>query len=295
MRTRTCLFVPTILSLSATMAQQPGAGEAAPAAVFLQSLQLLTTESVYTRQPTSGDGSAADLAFAAIRDASFAPDGRLLEFVLEPPLGTPAGDAKRRLLPAKSVRWHAESKRWLLFEPALRWAELAEVTPDKATPADKEPVTSERPQARLATELLGAVPMAAPPDTARKALEASAQQPGALRLVWWFGPAQQQLAAAVVPHDGKHLVVPWAALRTHRGGEALSVRIDAPAAKLGEAPLSPTPDAAPDTALRQRSYQHFQTPVPAWDRPPTDTPDKDKAKDKGRPDGQCGPAKAGPR
>jgi hypothetical protein len=285
-------FAPAALLLTTVFAQSPTdpGRPAAPAGIHLQSLQMLTTDSVYTRQPTVGKdpkedpkavgaGSAAEQVLATIRDAEFDFDGTLVALVVEAPANA-GGDAKRRTLPAKSVHWDAQQKRWLAVEPNLKVAELSEYAPaaSKKTPA------STLMQPRMASELLGAKPAPATPAAGEVAVDASARKANP-RIVWWLSPANQQVVFATVPHDGKNLAVPWSVLRTRTGTDGLAVSIEAPPNVIADAPVSASPDDAPTAELRHQSYKHFNVAAPKWDRAPEPT-EKDKSKDKGKDKGK---------
>src|SRR6185503_4450626 len=130
-------FFPMALVLASVAAQTPGgAGEPAPRSeIALQSLQSLTTETVFQRQPLAatqeperdGGGTAAYQPFARIRDAQFTRDGRLVELHVETAGAADGQPPLRRVLPAKAVRWDEASKRWLTVEPNLAFAALDEV------------------------------------------------------------------------------------------------------------------------------------------------------------------------
>lgn len=288
MRTHPFCFVHAALLLSSAFAQTPGdpSRPAAPPEIHLQSLQLLTTESVYSRQPLaaerpkatgSGDvGTAAESVFAAIRDAEFDAEGRLLSLIVEAPTNAAANpDKTRRVLPATSVQWDGNTKRWLTADAQLAWASLGEFAP---AAGKKQPASTTMPP-RLASELLGAVMATTPAKAAEAAVEASQRKGNPPRIVWWLSPAHQQLAFAVVPHGNKHLPIPWSLLRTKTEGGALTVHLEAPPSVVAAAPTCTAAEEPPTAAVRQECYRHFGANVPKWDRA-HDRGDKEKDRNK---------------
>lgn len=260
--------VPPMLLLAAASAQEPSGVSRQPATneIELQSLQALVTETVFVRQPSSTNpggnasaGSAADVAFARIRDAEFGPDGRLASLIVDAPPNTKGADTKSHTLSASSVRWDAATRRWLTVETTLQ---LAELPAYDAMKDKKLPAANPKQRPALASELLrGEYGDAA---KAGGVAEATAKKAPPERIVWWFSPAAQQVAVAVVPVDGKHLLVPFAALRVE-GGEMPRVRIESTAGTDG-APACTNGDELPSKALRQQSYAHFGVTPPVWER-----------------------------
>jgi hypothetical protein len=284
--------VPPMLLLAAASAQEPSGASRQPANVNpsaagdteLQSLQTLVTETVYVRQPSSANpggaanaGSAADVAFARIRDAEFGPDGRLASLIVDNPPNAKGGDKVSHVLSASSVRFDAATRRWLTVETTLQLAELPayEGMKDKKTP-----VANPKGRPVLASELLRSE-ASTEPAKAGGVAEASGKKAPAARIVWWFAPGAQQVAVAVVPMDGKHLLVPFAALRID-GGEMPRVRIESTAGTDG-APACANADELPSKALRQQCYAHYGVTPPAWEKD-ADTKGKPKDKEKDKKD-----------
>lgn len=287
-----------VLLLAVASAQEPSGASRQPATpamptneVELQSVQTLVTETVYVRQPTSTNpggaantGSAADVAFARVRDAEFGPDGRLASLIVDAPPNAKGGDKVTHVLSASSVRWDNATRRWLTIETTLQ---LAELPPYEAMKDKKTPVANPKGRPVLASELLRSETGA---DTAKAGgvAEASGKKAPA-RIVWWFAPAAQQVAVAVLPMDGKHLLVPFAALRIE-GGEMPRVRLESTAGTDG-APACSNADELPSKALRQQSYAHYGVTPPAWERD-ADSKAKPKEKDKEKDKSTGGDGKA---
>jgi hypothetical protein len=280
-----------LLLVAGVLAQAPGEPRAStPPDTALQSLQLLTAESVYTRQPLAASpqnpptpapapapasgtqnpappqGTTADLPFAAIRDAEFDGDGRLLALIVAHVPKSGAADPTLRLLPAKSVRWDPASKRWLTVEPTLVWAELPEVSAPRKP--EKAPVAAIERRKHLASELLAATFGQAPtPAPAEPAVEVSTK-PTKARITWWLAPEHQQLAFAVVPYGDKSLPIPFALVRTNGSGDAVTVRVESAAGMLDHAPVTGSANEPPASAVRHRCYEYFGAAAPKWERPP---------------------------
>ncbi|MFY9344728.1 MAG: hypothetical protein WAT39_19710, partial [Planctomycetota bacterium] len=216
-----------------------------------------------------------DVAFAAIQDAGFDADGRLVSLVVAATGDAAKNDRTRRVLPAKAVKWDPGSRRWLTTEVTMTWAELTEFAP----PASKKQPAAAAGPVRWASELFAAT--IAPPNSkiAEPAIEASHGKDKPKPCVFWLAPEQQMLAFAVVPHGDKCLPIPWALVRSERAGDKLMLRVDANAAQLDDAPSCASATEPPSAELRQRCYSHFGAAVPKWDRT-HDKADKDKSKDK---------------
>ncbi len=251
----------TLLLTTLAAAQEPAQPMPTAKEPELQSLPALLIETIWTRQPTTNGGAAADTPFARVRDAEFTADGHLQHLIVTGPAGAKAPDGSMRVLAAGSVRWEPASRHWLVHEPTLQFAELPAHEPPRPDKDKKEPAITNRLTRVLASDLLRGEP--AEPIGKVPAVEASGRKVAA-RIVWWFVPAAQQLATATFPKDGKHHVVPWAALRLEGNAEAPRVRIDSTAA-LDGAPMCSNADDQPSSAVRQQSYAHFGVKPPAWD------------------------------
>jgi hypothetical protein len=262
-------FFPIALVLASVAAQTPGgAGEPAPRSeIALQSLQSLTIETVFQRQPLAatqepekdGGGTAAYQPFARIRDAQFTRDGRLVELHVETAGAADGQPPLRRVLPAKAVRWDEASKRWLTVEPNLAFAGL-----DEVGKPSKEPAVRKENQL-LASELMLASPgVSGNADEA--AVEASEAKTKKTAPVLWFVPAEQTIAFAVMPHGSKLVPVPWALVQIKEQGGRLQLLIDTNAARLDDAPTCKDASQQPSAELRQRCYQHYGVPAPKWER-----------------------------
>ncbi len=300
--TRTASTVAPALLLAAAIAAQAPETQpaetpraAAAADTELVSLHVLTGDTVYSRQPLQspptpapapapapappmpasdpqpqppqGQGTVADRPFAVVRDAQFAPDGRLVALLVDAPAGGER-DAAPRLLPAKSVQWDAATRRWLTAQPTLQLAELTAHDPGKGT---KSPAATLAGRIVLASELLTATWVAPRSGDAPAAVEASASKESAAndaapRIVWWFAPAHQQLAFAVVSHGGKFVPIPWSAVRTSSSAGKLEAKLDNPASASDLAPNLASAAEAPAADVRRRCYEHYGAPTPPWDR-----------------------------
>lgn len=258
------LLLPLLVPPLCALAQETKDVPPPAAPIELQSLQSIVVDTVHRRQPTAAaEATAHDTAFARIRDAEFASDGRLAAFLVAPPpdAKVPAGTLRR--LPANAVRWDQPTRRWLLSSATQQFEELATHEPAKDTDGAKLPAIA-TPTSRLASELLRSEPDDPAAELPAKALDET-RPTTAPRIVWWFAPTAQQLAVAVVPAVGKHVVVPWSALRLHGEPTAPKVRVEPPT-NLAKAPSCEHGDTMPAQALRQRSYEHFGVPTPTWDR-----------------------------
>ena len=264
-------FLPTALVLASVATQTPGgAGEPAPRAeIALQSLQSLTIETVFQRQPLTATpdpekngGTAAFQPFARILDARFARDGRLVEFHVENAGAADGQSPQRRVLPAKAVRWDQASKRWLTVEPNLAFAGLDEV--DKAT---TEPAVRKENQV-LASELMLASPGGLASARANEPGAADASEAKARRTapVLWFLPAEQAIAFAVMSHGSKLVPLPWSLVQIKEQSGGLQLLIDTDPARLDDAPICKDASQQPSAELRQRCYQHYGVPAPKWER-----------------------------
>ena len=265
-------FFPMALVLASVAAQTPGgAGEPAPRSeIALQSLQSLTTETVFQRQPLAatqeperdGGGTAAYQPFARIRDAQFTRDGRLVELHVENAGAADGQPPLRRVLPAKAVRWDEASKRWLTVEPNLAFAGL-----DEVGKPSKEPAVRKENQL-LASELMRAT--AGGPASGRAsepaAADASEAKTKKQAPVLWFVPAEQAIAFAVMPHGSKLVPLPWSLVQIKEHGESQQLLIDTDPARLDDAPTCKDASQQPSTELRQRCYQHYGVPAPQWER-----------------------------
>ena len=262
-------FFPMALVLASVAAQTPGgAGEPAPRSeIALQSLQSLTIETVFQRQPLAATqeperdsgGTAAYQPFARIRDAQFTRDGRLVELHVETAGAADGQPPLRRVMPAKAVRWDEASKRWLTVEPNLAFAGL-----DEVGKPSKEPAVRKENQL-LASELMLASPgVSGHADEA--AVEASEAKTKKQAPVLWFVPAEQAIAFAVMPHGSKLVPLPWSLVQIKEQGGRLQLLIDTNAARLDDAPTCKDASQQPSAELRQRCYQHYGVPAPKWER-----------------------------
>lgn len=278
-------LVPLLLTPIPAVGQEPKAAPKPTAAIELQSLQAMLTDTVYVRSATAADGgasaaggSAHDTAFARIRDAEFAADGRLIAFLVDAPPSAKVPASSPRTLTASSVRWDPSSRRWLTTSATMQWAELPESTMDAGKDVkDKQPASLVARSTRMASELLRCVPDAAATKAGKVAEASTSKDPKDVtavpRVVWWFAPGPQQLAAAVLPAQGTNVVVPWSALRVEGTVEAPRVHVE-PAASFDTAPKCTHADQVPDHALRLQAYTHFGVTPPVWDRAPGESPEK---------------------
>lgn len=269
-------LLPSTVLFGAAIGQGPTGNDAAAPRpeITLQSLQALTSETVYRRQPldpaqhehgtAAATGTAAFSPFARIRDARFERTGRLRELLVEAAETDPAASPGRRILPANALEWDAVAKRWRLVDPALAFHTLAEDRkPEPAAPRqDSDPL--------LASELVVAAVCGQPgADKAKpepEAAEASATKAAKPDAVLWLVPAQQSLWLAVVPSGSRHVPLPWSLLRVMGSGKELQLLIDVNPKLLEEAPACANSTEIPDGKLRQRCYAHFAVPCPSWDK-----------------------------
>ena len=262
-------FFPVALVLASVAAQTPGgAGEPAPRSeIALQSLQSLTIETVFQRQPLAatqepekdGGGTAAYQPFARIRDAQFTRDGRLVELHVETAGAADGQPPLRRVLPAKAVRWDEASKRWLTVEPNLAFAGL-----DEVSKPSKEPAVRKENQLLASELMLATAGGSGHADEA--AVEASEARTKKQAPVLWFVPAEQTIAFAVMPHGSKLVPLPWSLVQIKEQGGRLQLLIDTNAARLDDAPTCKDASQQPSAELRQRCYQHYGVPAPKWER-----------------------------
>ena len=262
-------FFPIALVLASVAAQTPGgAGEPAPRSeIALQSLQSLTIETVFQRQPLAatqepekdGGGTAAYQPFARIRDAQFTRDGRLVELHVETAGAADGQPPLRRVLPAKAVRWDEASKRWLTVEPNLAFAGL-----DEVGKPSKEPAVRKENQLLASELMLATAGGSGHADEA--AVEASEAKTKKQAPVLWFVPAEQTIAFAVMPHGSKLVPLPWSLVQIKEQGGRLQLLIDTNAARLDDAPTCKDASQQPSAELRQRCYQHYGVPAPKWER-----------------------------
>ena len=262
-------FFPVALVLASVAAQTPGgAGEPAPRSeIALQSLQSLTIETVFQRQPLAatqepekdGGGTAAYQPFARIRDAQFTRDGRLVELHVETAGAADGQPPLRRVLPAKAVRWDEASKRWLTVEPNLAFAGL-----DEVSKPSKEPAVRKENQLLASELMLATAGGSGHADEA--AVEASEAKTKKQAPVLWFVPAEQTIAFAVMPHGSKLVPLPWSLVQIKEQGGRLQLLIDTNAARLDDAPTCKDASQQPSAELRQRCYQHYGVPAPKWER-----------------------------
>jgi hypothetical protein len=281
-------FVPAAFVLASVAAQAPDrAGEIGQRPeIVMQSLQSLTTETVFLRQPlgavsdqeTNGGGSAAYRPFARIRDARFQRDGRLVELLVEAPEAATDQPPGHRVLPAKAVRWDDTTKRWLTVEATLAFVELAEVS---KLAAGTEPVVRKENQPLLASQLMLATAggcVSAPAKDA--AVETSATKTPKSTAMLWFVPGEQVLSFAVVPHGTKQVPVPWSKLQIEDHGGSLQLLIEAEPARLEDSPTCKDAVQQPSAELRQLSYQHYGVPSPKWELQPSAKKDRKELPEK---------------
>ncbi len=269
---KTCIVLPfaaALLALPTARAQesqepqkpQQPAMRAEPTLVPLASLAGAV---VHHAQATAGEGGTrAFTPFAVVRDATFAPDGRLVALLVES-ADTNDKQGERRELPAKALLWDATTQRWCTDDPNLTFASLtapanpAPIAEAAAKPAVRTILASDLAHATCKTAAKGAAPATgdAPATNAAKAAP-----------VLWFAPAQRTLVFAAIENDGKRVLLPWAALKVGDGKDGCELQIDAVAARLADAPVCTKPDEPPPAALRRRSYEHFGVPIPKWETP----------------------------
>ena len=106
-------FASAVLAIASAAAQAPGnAAQPTQPECSMQSLQALTSETIYQRQPLSStpdgkgataSGTVSDQRFARIRDARFERSGRLVEMIVEAPDEAASATAVRRVLPAEAA------------------------------------------------------------------------------------------------------------------------------------------------------------------------------------------------
>jgi hypothetical protein len=278
-KSRTLCLIAAAQLLATAAAQAPGDAAANHPATEakLHSLQLLLTETIFTRQPLTpaeagqpkggapgNAGSSGDRPFAIVRDAMFEPTGKLTSLIVDAPSTDGGRGGGSRTLPAKSVQWDDATKRWLVGEMSLQFAELPEFkNPDPAPP--KEPATTPAQRPVMASELLNASG-AGLSTGANEAIQTKEKGGTKARIVWWMSPVNQQLAFAVVSQGEKFLAVPWAALRTSGSGEQLEVRLQAAPTAMDGAPTVASAMEQPSAAVRQAAYRHYAVDVPKWDR-----------------------------
>lgn len=300
MKNRLFYTVAVSQLLAAAVAQNPVDASTRPAGApeaKLHSLQLLLTETIFARQPLAtpptpdaqqkpgapgaGAGSTGDRPFAIVRDATFEPGGRLTALIVEAPTAD-NGRGSPRVLPARSVQWDEATKRWLVAEVSLQWAELAEFkTPGMVDPSAKDPntkdpakepapnetdpVTSVTQRPVLASELLNARLTGFEPEASGKSETIDTKGGVKPRVVWWISPLHEQLAFAVVGHGDKFLALPWALMRTSGQGGATEVRVQAQPTAVEGAPTVASAMEQPALAVRHASYKHYGVEVPKWD------------------------------
>jgi hypothetical protein len=292
-------ILPAALLLATAAAQVPGSATAQPARseCTMQSLQALTTETVYQRQPmaaregqgANASGTATDLKFARVRDARFDRSGKLVELIVESPDEAANPVMTRRLLAAEAATWDDATKRWLTTDNNLKFVALPEAPkPDKLEPATDQKPTEPKPadygkgkkgQTLLASELLLApVKIAAQKQVVAAgeppAAEASLTKIGKPSAIVWMVPAERAIAFAVVPHGGKHVPLPWSMMSVADQGE-LQLATESNASKLNDAPHCKDAMEQPSQDLRQRCYMHYGVACPKWDRPADDVQRQD--------------------
>jgi hypothetical protein len=283
--------LPAVLVIAGAAAQAPGNATAQPARheCSMQSLQALTSETIYQRQPlspspegrgASASGTVADQRFARIRDARFERSGRLVEMIVEMPDEATNPHAVRRVLPAEAATWDDATKRWITTDTNLKFAELTEVPKaELATdPKSTDPNKGKKGQTVLASELLLASVKMAPVQqvvaadpagepAAKKADDASATKEGKSTAIVWFVPSERMLSFAVVQHGTRHLPLPWSLLRVANQAGELQLTTDSNPARFTDAPNCKDAMEQPARDLRQRCYEHYGVPCPKWDRP----------------------------
>ncbi len=275
MKSRTLCLIAAAQLLATAAAQAPGDAAAKHPATEakLHSLQLLLTETIFTRQPLApgeasqggapgNAGSSGDRPFAIVRDAMFEPSGKLTSLIVDAPSTDGGRGGGSRTLPAKSVQWDEATKRWLVGEMSLQWAELPEFKNADPAPT-KEPANTAPQRPVMASELLNAT-VAGMSTGANEAIQTKGGAKA--RIVWWMSPVNQQLAFAVVGHGEKFLAVPQAALRASGSGAQTEVRLQAAPTALDGAPTVASAMEQPSAAVRQAASRHYGVDVPKWDR-----------------------------
>jgi hypothetical protein len=295
-----------VLVIASAAAQAPGsAAQPTHHECSMQSLQALTSETIYQRQPlssaadgkgASASGTVSDQRFARIRDARFERSGRLVEMIVEMPDDATNSNAVRRVLPAEAATWDDATKRWITTEANLKFAELSEVPkPELAAdpkalatdPKAADPNKGKKGQTMLASELLLAnikiAPMqqvvaadpAGEPSLTKKPADAGApkETPKETRsetrssAILWFAPSERMLSFAVVPQGTRHMPLPWSLLRVANQAGELQLTTDSNPARFADAPTCKDAMEQPSQELRQRCYEHYGVPCPKWDRP----------------------------
>lgn len=264
-------------------APAPAPSPANPPDATLVSLQGLLTEGVYLLDPLQAEAAVPDAVgtyamrpFAAIHDARFADEGRLLAFVVRLPGADPGGDLRQ--LPADEIVWHEPTRRWIVRNN-LQFGELEVVAP--AVPSATTPVATP-PTAEVgaspswtARELLQAVPEAVVPLPAPKPAEGEADagrkpagddHASADRATIWFAPKAARLAFASFPVGRDIVPVPWSALALRQQGSELRLRTTAGADRFATAPRCASLTERPTATLRRLAYAQFGIAVPPWDR-----------------------------
>lgn len=274
------IAIAQLLAAAVAVAQTPPEpARPAPAEAKLHSLQLLLTETIFARQPLAAPapdaqpkpgapagGSSGDRPFAIVRDATFEADGRLMSLVVEAPSTDGGRGAAPRVLPASSVQWDEATKRWLMSEVSLQWAELAEFKHPSAEAPTKEPVSTASQHPVLASELLNATVAGFAPSASGASEAIQTKGNTKVRTVWWLSPVNKQLSFAVVSHGDKFLAVPWALMRANGRGETTEIRIQAAPTAADGAPTVASAMEQPSAAVRQSAYRHYGVEVPKWDQ-----------------------------
>lgn len=276
--------------LGTLAAQKPEEGtiKAPHAEVALVSLQSLANETIVQRQPLAdAPGTASLQPFARVRDVRFAPDGRLVAWIVESAKQAPGEEPIQRELPAELAHWDAASRRWLTIDPNLTFAGLVAVSKPKS---EAEPAANVRRRSLLASKLMLATAVTTAAAPAIESVPPTTTAPSTTSAAtFWLAPAHQTLAFAVVQHGTNHVPLPCSLLDLTKNGDRVEFRIVANPAMLAKAPLCKDAGELPSAELRQRCYAHFGLPLPIWDGAPRDpgsgkdrdkTPDGDKRDDR---------------
>jgi len=275
MRSEAISFAMANVLFTGILAAQQPTDPRAPAVpdVQLLPLQSLANDTVHHRQPTASGatpqgGPVAFVPFAKIRDARFAPDGRLAALLVEPAAETTGEPPARRELLARQVQWDTLNKRWITTDPNLKFAELGEAGVPAPTPAG----ANTRPAGRmlLASELVQSTIVTDPAPAPTKTDDAPASTTPAP--VFWIVPSQQTLALAVIEQDKRHVPLPWSLLRLSDERGKVAFRIGADTARLREAPHGENTNDPPNAELRHRVYRHFGITPPSWEPLPDTRP-----------------------
>lgn len=268
--------IALMLAFAAGVTTAQGTGDRAAPGPCLVDLRVVLDASVYALDPlriaqsanrtASGplQAGATPRLFAALCDARFDAEGRLVGLVVASPQPDPRQELPLRTLPASAFVWNPVGPMWALVSPTLQFHELVCIdakAPNLGTAAG----TWLASRLLRSQQLAGAGAAPAQPSGTTSAPAPPTRiwmAPERQRLVVVSSPIPVQPATDTAAH--RYVVVPWSLVRLSVDGDALCVGFAATSARLAAAPEC---DAArpPSADLRRRAYAHFALEVPGWD------------------------------